>query len=341
MKASSVQDTGRMAWLDIAKAAGICLIVFGHLVTDDFIKKILWTFHVPLFFFLSGYLSRATDAHAFARRIGLRLIVPYVAVYVLLTLLMLRTLDWQVLAPGLRGMFYGSHSYPQFIFAPLWFLPALVTVEILVFAMARTTWMLYPLALGASLWLYHHGRVDEFMSVDLALLGLNYFVLGMWARSSGVLQRLQAAPMAGGVVAGITLAILIDLALAGNVWFTGPSYARSLLGGVAGIAMTVACAQGLQRGALLNNRLVRFISSHTLFILCFHGISNNYAVYWLSLAGADVTRTPALMGAAALSVTLLLPFAWMVERWAPWVIGVPGRPRAAGIGMALAGVAAK
>lgn len=327
MKLSVVKAQTRMVWLDIAKAGGIILIVFGHLVADDFVKKILWTFHVPLFFFLSGYLNRPSDVPAFARRLVLRLIVPYISGYVLLTLIVLRTLDWHTLAPVLRGMFYGSHSYPQFISAPLWFLPSLVTVELLVFVMSRTSWAIYPVLLGMSLWLFHHGRVNEFMSVDLSLLGINYFVLGMLARSTGVLQRLQAAPMAGALVAGAGLALVADLALAGNVWYAGPFYTRALLGGAAGIAMTVALAQGVQRSALLNNRLVRFISCHTLFILCFHGVSNNYAVYWLGLAGMNVTTTSAYAVAAAMSVAMLLPFAWMFERWAPWVIGAPCRPR--------------
>lgn len=311
----------RMAWLDIAKAVGIFLIVFGHLVTDDFVKRYLWTFHVPLFFFLSGYLWRPSDVRAFARRIVLRLVVPYVVAYVLLTLITLRTLDWHVLAPVLRGLFYGNQSYQGYIAAPLWFLPALVIVELLVFAMVQAGWLLYPAILGISLWLFHHGKINLLLSVDLALLGLNYFLFGMLARSSGLLQRLEAVPLAGGVAAGVGLALGIDLALAGAAWYGGPSYTRSLLAGVAGIAMLTACAQGLQRSPLLNNRAVRFLSDNTLFILCFHDYTNGHIWRWLVARGMEGKVVPSLI-AAVVSIAMLVPFIFLFRRWAPWAIGV-------------------
>ena len=49
-------ETGkrRIEWLDVAKAIGIFLIVLGHCPIPNGVYKILYSFHVPLFFFLSA-----------------------------------------------------------------------------------------------------------------------------------------------------------------------------------------------------------------------------------------------------------------------------------------------
>ena len=69
---SQVSETrlGHLAWVDEARGAGIFLVVFGHvwrgvesagLVADTAlfhaVDRVVYAFHMPLFFFLSGLLS--------------------------------------------------------------------------------------------------------------------------------------------------------------------------------------------------------------------------------------------------------------------------------------------
>ncbi|EME7223354.1 hypothetical protein CUM63_13150 [Enterococcus faecium] len=63
-------NQNRKKYLDIAKGIGIILVVVGHsfpdesspggisILTFDIIKRIIYTFHMPLFFFISGYLAK-------------------------------------------------------------------------------------------------------------------------------------------------------------------------------------------------------------------------------------------------------------------------------------------
>lgn len=48
----------RIESLDIAKGIGILIVVLGHVLrTDDvFLKKFIFSFHMPLFFMLSGFV---------------------------------------------------------------------------------------------------------------------------------------------------------------------------------------------------------------------------------------------------------------------------------------------
>lgn len=44
----------RTIWVDIAKSVGIFAIVLGHTLRGGMLQKYLYSFHVPLFFFLIG-----------------------------------------------------------------------------------------------------------------------------------------------------------------------------------------------------------------------------------------------------------------------------------------------
>ena len=45
----------RVEYIDIAKGIALFLVVWGHLVPDDStVFRIIFSFHMPLFFILSG-----------------------------------------------------------------------------------------------------------------------------------------------------------------------------------------------------------------------------------------------------------------------------------------------
>ena len=74
----------RILWLDTLKVMAIYLVVLGHIVSTTYqpnLKGIIYSFHMPLFFMISGYLNKdkrnAIKANVFA------LIVPYVLLCVL------------------------------------------------------------------------------------------------------------------------------------------------------------------------------------------------------------------------------------------------------------------
>tara|TARA_B110000196_G_C21152258_1_gene670562 strand:+ start:5939 stop:6949 length:1011 start_codon:yes stop_codon:yes gene_type:complete len=88
-------DGNRFAWVDYAKGIGIFLVVYGHVsrglvnssVMNDsrmfqYIDSVIYTFHMPLFFFLSGlFLLSSFNAKGFVKTAGSKLdtiLYPYV-----------------------------------------------------------------------------------------------------------------------------------------------------------------------------------------------------------------------------------------------------------------------
>ncbi len=45
----------RIEWVDIARGIGIILVILGHIGIGK-VGKFIYSFHIPLFFFLSGFL---------------------------------------------------------------------------------------------------------------------------------------------------------------------------------------------------------------------------------------------------------------------------------------------
>lgn len=43
----------RIEWIDIAKGIGILLVILGHTIALKY-SKVLYTFHMPLFFIIVG-----------------------------------------------------------------------------------------------------------------------------------------------------------------------------------------------------------------------------------------------------------------------------------------------
>lgn len=53
----SVRDT-RVLWIDYVRDIGIWTVVLGHSFCSEDLKQYIYSFHMPLFFFLSGIFWR-------------------------------------------------------------------------------------------------------------------------------------------------------------------------------------------------------------------------------------------------------------------------------------------
>jgi fucose 4-O-acetylase-like acetyltransferase len=70
----------RLDWLDAAKGLGMLLVMLGHTDIPTQLKTYIYTFHMPLFFFLSGYLftlKKFPNLKVFLSKRTKSLILPY------------------------------------------------------------------------------------------------------------------------------------------------------------------------------------------------------------------------------------------------------------------------
>lgn len=66
----------RLQWADIAKGIGILAVIVGHLGVDS-INRVVFTFHMPLFFLLAGYFFSQKPWKVFLPQKAKTLLQPY------------------------------------------------------------------------------------------------------------------------------------------------------------------------------------------------------------------------------------------------------------------------
>lgn len=69
----------RIEWVDIAKGIGIICVVIGHTeISDTLFGRIIYLFHMPLFFYISGYLyKKQENMKAHLKNKSIQLLIPY------------------------------------------------------------------------------------------------------------------------------------------------------------------------------------------------------------------------------------------------------------------------
>ncbi|HBV86847.1 MAG TPA: acetyltransferase [Desulfosporosinus sp.] len=126
----------RVVWVDVLKGLGIMAVVWGHSGSKN--AFYMFWFHMPLFFFISGYLyrlnSQQTELSYIKRKVN-HLLVPYAYYLMLLALGMFSVSLWR----GQSAAYFWSANWKAFllggsllegVYATFWFTTCLFFVQI-------------------------------------------------------------------------------------------------------------------------------------------------------------------------------------------------------------------
>lgn len=118
----------RKDWVDASKAIGILLMVAGHSSLPKYLSDWIYSFHMPLFFILSGYCSSwISEFISFFKRRTFS-IMSYFFIYSLINFLILQLIPTSFEQKSFCYLI--THGWEGFA---LWFLPVLYVGQILAF----------------------------------------------------------------------------------------------------------------------------------------------------------------------------------------------------------------
>lgn len=136
----------RYDYFDIAKGIGILLVVWAHILTTGTSHRVIYAFHMPLFFLISGMLFRRNKYKSFVdflRKRAKRLLVPFV-IYSIVTWIIwamfrfIRHDDvvsyWDPLLQTIIAKGSGAYMVHN---SALWFIPCLFATEIIYFLISN------------------------------------------------------------------------------------------------------------------------------------------------------------------------------------------------------------
>lgn len=236
----------KIGFIATARCIGILLVVFGHSYPFEvYIPPALWavngfiyTFHMPLFLFLSGYLvtlnTRSTVSYI--RRRCVRLLIPYFALSIIAFIP--KTMVQQFLNDSVElSVWYliKTELVPRDnVWGHFWYIPVAFTLSFIGILMVKYMRKIHPvgwMALAASWLILFLPRTTDWFALEDLRKTTFYFTLGMmlaiWDPESRVVSSrywllgLPAAVVLFAVVNTIMTNSLIALLMIGFVLHIG------------------------------------------------------------------------------------------------------------------------
>lgn len=228
-----MSNTKRIDWIDAAKGIGMICVILAH-VDQTYVKAPLYTFHLPLFFFLSGYLfSLKSSFKEFLINKCRRILVPYFCLGIILIAF---DIYWYCRSP-ISGMpwilnkNYATYDITGLLvqerFLTLWFIACLFWLNFLFYVIVRfiksekIRALIVVLLTVAGLCYYEFGGSALFWNIDTCLTALPFFYVGFLCRKTDfVNEKILKAKYKWlyfiGFIAADAICLILNLKLSGE-----------------------------------------------------------------------------------------------------------------------------
>lgn len=325
----------RIEWIDIAKGIGILFVMLGHCYLDT--KYTFWfiSFHMALFFFLSGYTFRIKeDYNSFVKKKIKALLVPYLF-FAIITML----------CNGLLAITHGNGYdvlsvaklyFVQKRYTLLWFLTCLFLAEQCMFALERLYLKLeskkvyWLIACSVEFILFYFYRIQIGIELpwnaDLVLIGLTFMNLGKYIREMDFMNKLQKHQ----ILLGSNLIFLCISFSWYNYfyfekvdWYSNQygNFILYLLSACTGVFGTIFLATRVNCGglALLGKNSLIFYGLHRLIID--NVVFVVYPKLGVQMNGDNVFSLILAIVSIFIAIIILAVFNYFVVRYISWCIG--------------------
>lgn len=331
-------------WVDYAKVIGIYSVVLGHTALYTPLTNWIYTFSMPLFFFLSGYLfsfERNPSFGPFVSKRFRQLIIPYFSINLITYLFWFfigrkvgadsgEVISWYeplwnaVLGNGAKMV----HD------VPIWFFLCLFVIEILyylLFCRVKDVFYLwigiFILTIGGYLNYTFNPYYLPF-DISTALVGIVFYALGNRMRTSG-----KFVPNRYGFVLSFLLMTLVcymngRINMHKNYY---GNYAWFLSGGLAGIYF-IFCLSSYCLSLFKRRRWIEYIAMNTLIICGFHLLTFSFMkgimIYVFDLPLSLLEQKIGVNFLFAfLSMACCLPLIYVINTYFPFLTGRRERKR--------------
>lgn len=328
----------RLLYIDILKAFGIFLVILGHVLNDNKhpVSHFIYSFHMPLFFALSGVFfvyKKEIQLKELIRKRWKSMLKPYLFFYII------TFLYWALVERNLRaeaggveaewynpilGLFWQGMDWNLFAHNnPIWFIPCLMSVSILAWmtCFLKDRYRLFAVLLFVFLYiLTRQFSICLPWELSIAFLAYGFFLFGK------AIPRIAT----GGI---LCLLIIIEILL---FWlYPADKPYISMLGLPPGyilyyyvralIAITIFVVIGKYIERHLNGNskwinAIEYIGANTLIILCVHDpikravifVFSKISGFSITLIREDITWS---FACSIIVLALMFPTIWLYKRY--------------------------
>jgi fucose 4-O-acetylase-like acetyltransferase len=355
---SKTLDKNRIDWIDRAKAIGIVLVYYGHIVEElanngsaiAFTQfKGIYAFHMPLFFIMAGFFFKRREVST-SKEIILRFyhrIVP-VFTFGLLTLPL-----WPVYLYATRGSIdwhqIGLKAYHYLRGQPdlntiTWFIVCLFTTEVIAIGfLSRVEKRRWGLIIAA-VFLYFGLHMTLNIRATVTSLGIpknTWYIhealvaFGLYAfgfSSFVVIKKIAAQPWAFRLLLAIVGLVVTLTTFNGNAPYQGFAVIMKNSNHGESLWFILTALSGsffiLMLSTLVtDSKIMKMVGSRTLILVAtsgvFHEFINPWVVKQITRLDSWLWITVSSAGVAILSMAASLPVAWFLDRYLPQLVGRP------------------
>ena len=314
----------RLEWIDWMNIIGIYLVVLGHFYSVG--EKFIYVFHVPLFFLISGFLSKKeSDNSLFWRKLWYNLAVPMLIMtilyFVIHSIKELLTGDFHLVDIYwfIRNVVFGMVSG----FDALWFVYTLILLKIIL-QYSCSSKLFYSYTFVMLILAYFYNRIDLsgmpfFFSEPNAFVNVctafPFFALGVYVHDFRAVfdewknKLMLVLFLIGGLLLTACCYLYNDY-VALYCCHYGNSMILFLLGGLAGSVMIFAVSK--LAGSAPNPIVI--LSQGTIIILGFHKLFIDLMKEIFPASVGDAVQ-------AALIVLIFVPLIVLIGKYFPLIAG--------------------
>lgn len=328
--------------VDIAKGLGMFLVIWGHNMSyGDYAGLLIYSFHMPLFFLLSGiFHKQQTLFFQLIQSKSRSLLVPYIFFSLLVYLFYL---VWALMFTGIDKFdFYSIYKLIPFedaVSVPLWFFISLFEVIIIYFLLKRSiknSWVLLLITLCVSVFSYSINRMHLSHFYNYFHIFSSFSMLFFYALGSELFRKFKDKVVPNSnVLRVLVLIVALSLFIYFNTFSKGidvngnsfnAPFMIYILAAIMGIYM-------LWIASVLTNKLNSisrfwiFIGKNSMGIFAIHMPMFELArplVKLLILPGSDFSRFVAAIFTLIISIgvneifKIVFPFIYGLERRSVW-----------------------
>ena len=325
----------RITYIDIARALAIFFVIMGH-SSSGYIHKMIYSFHMPLFFIISGMLLRHRSSDFSIADLGKTLVKRFSAYYIPY---MIWALFYSALTlKNVLKIMYGTREVlvQTDSLSSLWFLPVLFLASVfaeIVMWIAGKTRSPYVFSAAAMAALFAAGfampHIEPYgwpMGADIAFVAAGFMMLGFMIRklSDGLKERpFWMTAVVTAVFLAAVILIPYNLLPPGRVSMYRGLYTNIpvfLLNAILQSCLAICLALLLDRVKVINTALV-YTGQNTLgifvlhkpFVKWLHGVAKEHGY------AADSIGT--VLGIAAAGLIVSLCINEVLGRIAPYLVG--------------------
>jgi acyltransferase len=352
----------RIRSIDFARFYGMILVYYGHIVEQVMYAgsaeaaaqyKFIYSFHMPLFFFLSGTIvaekKLALPLLQYCKQILASRLVPYIFFSILTAIVSLAIPGWFPLgalndAGGyLKSAIATLIGFPAFCI-PLWFMALLISVELFHALISRVTQRLSILVvLAVILYVcgYYLNQLYNFVENQQAFWFINevpviylFYVAGVLLQKSGFLHRdfPRRWTLPGALLCFLLVALTFDLNQGPFRIIQAVVIVLSGHGNIVLFPLTAFLGSFFILFAAVGTPAAGWISylgQNALSLFCLNGLFyhfvNPVTATWFAKACTTSHATVFLYSTlmTVLSLAVCLPLIFLLTRYVPQLMGKP------------------